>query len=196
MKGFFKKGLEDEDDSSEIHELRQSVLDKKMPEPVEKTVLKEIDRLFKIHPSSAEYTIGINYIDYLTTLPWNQYTEDNLDINHAESILDRAHYGLDEIKERILEHLAVRIMKLSAKKTILVVDDEKMTRMNLSHVLGKDGYEVEIAESGTKALEKMEETTFDLVITDLKMDKVDGLMLLDSIKKNFSIEMLYSPNVF
>ncbi|MBT3177594.1 MAG: endopeptidase La [Desulfobacula sp.] len=184
MKGFFKKGLEDEDDSSEIHELRQSVLDKKMPEPVEKTVLKEIDRLFKIHPSSAEYTIGINYIDYLTTLPWNQYTEDNLDINHAESILDRAHYGLDEIKERILEHLAVRIMKLSAKKTILVVDDEKMTRMNLSHVLGKDGYEVEIAESGTKALEKMEETTFDLVITDLKMDKVDGLMLLDSIKKN------------
>ena len=183
MKRFFKKEIEPEDPSSEIHELRQIVLDRKMPEPVEKIVLKEVDRLFKIHPSSAEYTIGINYIDYLTTLPWNQYTEDNLDINHAEAILDREHYGLDEIKERILEHLAVRVMKLSVKNTILVVDDEKMTRMNLFHVLGKDGYEVETAESGTEALEKIGKTAFDLVITDLKMDKVDGLMLLDSIKK-------------
>lgn len=183
MKGFFKKEVELEDPSSEIHALRQIVLDKKMPEPVEKIVLKEVDRLFKIHPSSAEYTIGINYIDYLTTLPWNHFTEDNLDINHAEAILNREHYGLDEIKERILEHLAVRVMKLSVKNRILVVDDEKMTRMNLSHVLEKEGYDVEIAESGIQALEKIEKTAFDLVITDLKMDKVDGMMLLDSIKK-------------
>jgi len=183
VKKFFKKEHESEERSSEIEELRQSVLDKKMPEQVEKIVLKEVDRLFKISPSSAEYTIGINYIDYLITLPWNHFTEDNLDINRAEIILNREHCGLDEIKERILEHLAVRLMKLSVKNTILVVDDEKMTRMNLLHVLSKEGYDVDTAASGSEALERIEKDRFDLVITDLKMDKIDGLMLLDSIKK-------------
>lgn len=184
MKRFFKKESEQEDLTGEIDELRQTVLDINMPEPVETIVLKEVDRLFKISPSSAEYTIGINYIDYLTTLPWNRFTDDNLDIDRAEAILNKAHYGLDEIKERILEHLAVRQMKLSQKNTILIVDDEKMTRMNLSHILSKEGYQVETDSSGSDALERLAKKCFDLVITDLKMDKVDGLMLLDMIKKN------------
>jgi ATP-dependent Lon protease len=184
MKGFFKKDEEQEELSNEIDDLRQAVLDKKMPESVEKLVLKEVDHLLKISPASAEYTIAINYINYLVTLPWNSLTEDNLDMNRAEAILDMEHYGLDEIKERILEHLAVRVMKLSVKKNILVVDDEKMTRKNLSHLLTKEGYEVDTAASGVEALEKLEKNRFDLVITDLKMDKIDGLALLDSIKKN------------
>jgi ATP-dependent Lon protease len=182
MKRFFKK--DQEDLTGEIDELRQAVLDIKMPGSVEPIVLKEVDRLFKISPSSAEYTIGINYIDYLTTLPWNQFTDDNLDMDRAEAILNKDHYGLDEIKERILEHLAVRQMKLSVKNSVLIVDDEKMTRMNLSHVLSKEGYVVETDSSGSDALERLAGRHFDLVITDLKMDKVDGLMLLDTIKKN------------
>ncbi|MDA8136649.1 MAG: endopeptidase La [Desulfobacteraceae bacterium] len=182
MKRFFKK--DQEDLTGEIDELRQAVLDIKMPGSVEPIVLKEVDRLFKISPSSAEYTIGINYIDYLTTLPWNQFTDDNLDMDRAEAILNKDHYGLDEIKERILEHLAVRQMKLSVKNSVLIVDDEKMTRMNLSHVLSKEGYAVETDSSGSDALERLSGRHFDLVITDLKMDKVDGLMLLDTIKKN------------
>ncbi|MCM2283151.1 MAG: endopeptidase La [Desulfobacula sp.] len=182
MKRFFKK--DQEDLTGEIDELRQAVLDIKMPGSVEPIVLKEVDRLFKISPSSAEYTIGINYIDYLTTLPWNQFTDDNLDMDRAEAILNKDHYGLDEIKERILEHLAVRQMKLSVKNSVLIVDDEKMTRMNLSHVLSKEGYAVETDSSGSDALERLSGRHFDLVITDLKMDKVDGLMLLDAIKKN------------
>lgn len=184
MKRFFKKESEQEDLTGEIDELRQAVLDIKMPESVEPIVLKEVDRLFKISPSSAEYTIGINYIDYLITLPWNHFTDDNLDMERAEAILNKDHYGLDEIKERILEHLAVRQMKLSVKNSVLIVDDEKMTRMNLSHVLSKEGYEVETDSSGSDALERLSKKHFDLVITDLKMDKVDGLMLLDTIKKN------------
>ena len=75
-------------------------------------------------------------------------------------------------------------MKLSVKNSVLIVDDEKMTRMNLSHVLSKEGYEVETDSSGSDALERLSKKHFDLVITDLKMDKVDGLMLLDTIKKN------------
>ena len=184
MKRFFKKESEQEDPTGEIDELRQAVLDIKMPESVEPIVLKEVDRLFKISPSSAEYTIGINYIDYLTTLPWNRFTDDNLDMDRAEAILNKDHYGLDEIKERILEHLAVRQMKLSVKNSVLIVDDEKMTRMNLSHVLSKEGYAVETDSSGSDALKRLAKKHFDLVITDLKMDKVDGLMLLDTIKKN------------
>ncbi len=183
MKSFFKKDAGQDEVPGEIEELRQAVLSIHMPEAVEKIVLKEVDRLFKTSPASAEYTIGVNYLDYLTTLPWNRFTEDNLDMARAEAILDKDHYGLEEIKERILEHLAVRLMKLSVKNRILVVDDEKMTRMNLSHVLLKEGYEVETADSGDKAVEILAGNHFDLVITDLKMDQVDGMMLLDHIKK-------------
>jgi ATP-dependent Lon protease len=199
MKAFFKKkssrkkldqkktdqkNTETEPGASEIGDLRQSVLDRKMPEAVEKIVLKEVDRLLNVGSLSAEYTMGITYIDYLITLPWNQFTEDNLDISRAEEILNREHHGMDEVKERILEHLAVRLMKLSKKNEILIVDDEKMTRMNLLHVLSKEGYHVRTATNGTQALEFLDRERFDLVITDLKMDKVDGLMLLDEIKKN------------
>lgn len=183
MKNFFKKDNEPDEKFDEIDALRQSVLDRNMSEPVEKIALKEVDRLLKISPASAEYTIGFNYIDYLTSLPWNQFTEDNLDIKRAVTILDREHYGLQEIKERILEHLAVRLMKLSAKRSILVVDDEKMTRTNLQHILTKEGYDVETADGGDTALEQLNQVKFDLVVTDLKMDKVDGMMLLEIIKK-------------
>ncbi len=181
VKGIFRR--EAEEMPSEIDEIRQNVIDQKMPGAVEKIILKEVDKLSKISASSAEYTIGINYIDYLTTLPWNRYSEDNLDINRAEDILNKDHYGLGEIKERILEHLAVRLMKLSAKKKILVADDERLTRENLSHVLSKEGYDVTCASGGSQALSILKEERFDLVITDLKMDKVDGLTLLDCIKK-------------
>ncbi len=183
MKRLFKNDAEKENDFGEIHALRQAVHDTRMPESVEKIALKEVDRLYKTNPASAEYTIGITYIDYLTTLPWNTITEDNLDMERAEQILEQDHYGLAEIKERILEHLAVRQMKQSVKNTILIVDDEKMTRMNLSHVLSKEGYAVKTADSGTKALEWLDKTRFNLVVTDLKMDRVDGLMLLEHIKQ-------------
>jgi len=183
VRRIFKKEEETHTAASEIDALREAVLDRKMPAHVEEMVLKEVDRLVKINPASAEYTIGLNHIDYLTTLPWTFYTQDNLDMARAEKILNGAHYGLDEIKERILEHLAVRLMKLSWKNTILVVDDEKMTRTNLAHVLSKEGYEVDTAPGGEQALAYLEENAVDLVITDLKMDKVDGLTLLDHIKK-------------
>ena len=188
MRGIFRKEEKPDTISSdttafEIDALRQAVMDRKMPPAVEEMVLKEVDRLLKINPASAEYTIGLNHIDYLTTLPWRHHTQDNLDMHRAEKILNQEHYGLEEIKERILEHLAVRLMKLSRKNTIMVVDDEKMTRMNLFHVLSKEGYEVKTAASGLEALEVMETERFDLVITDLKMDKMDGLDLLDRVKK-------------
>ena len=179
----FKRGEENEELPGDIEELRESVLGANMPSEVEKVALKELEKLAKTNRSSAEYTIGTNHIDYLVSLPWNRTTDDNLDIKRAEAVLEEEHYGLRRIKDRILEHLAVRILKLSGKYRILVVDDEKMTRKNLEHVLTKEGYEVMTAASGTEALNLLDEGGFDVVVTDLKMEKVDGMGVLKEAKE-------------
>ncbi len=187
----FKKDEEFEEYSNELGELRETVLEAKMPLQVEKAVLKELEKLSKTGPSSAEYSIGTNYIDNVVSLPWNKVTEDNLDMRKAESILEKEHYGLREIKDRILEHLAVRILKLSHRHRILVADDEKMTRMNLNHVLTKEGYKVFLAASGSEALELLDTNNFDVIVTDLKMEKVDGLTVLEKAKvKDPSTEVI------
>ncbi len=178
----FKKE-EETGDLTEIEEMRRTVHRAHMPEHVEQVAVKEIDRISKMGPSTAEYTIGINYIDYLVSLPWNRMTEDRLDIKAAETILNEEHYGLSKIKDRILEYLAVRILKASKKHNMLVVDDEKMTRMNLQHVLSKEGYHVVTASSGPEALEFLEKQSFDIILTDLKMEKVDGLGVLEKAKE-------------
>ncbi|MFH1243553.1 MAG: endopeptidase La [Pseudomonadota bacterium] len=181
MRIFKKKGGELEV-VTEIGELKDTVKDAHMPEDVEKVALNEIERIAKMGPSTAEYTIGMNYIHYLVTLPWNKTTKDHLDIKTAESILDDAHYGLSEIKDRIVEYLAVRVLKASHKHRMLVVDDEKLTRMNLEHVLTKEGYLVLTAADGVEALELLEENSFDVILTDLKMEKVDGMGVLEKAK--------------
>jgi ATP-dependent Lon protease len=187
----FKKGEEPEEIPSEIEELRQTVRGCKLLPMVEKVALKELEKLSKMSPSAAEYTIGTNYIDYLISLPWHRMTEDNLDIQRAESILEEEHYGLKEIKDRILEHLAVRILKLSRRHRILVVDDEKMTRLNLEHVLKKEGHEVMTAAGGVDALNLLKKDDFDVIITDLKMEKVDGMGVLQKAKeKDAHVEVI------
>ena len=178
----FKKNQQT-DELSEIDALKETVLNARMPETVEKAALKEVERLAKNSPSSTEYTIGMNYLDYLVSLPWNRMTEDRLDIAHAEAVLDEEHCGLKDIKDRILEYLAVRILKHGRKHRILVVDDEKVTRMNLEHVLGKEGYDVRTAADGKEALGLLAETSFDVIVTDLKMERVDGMGLLQQAKK-------------
>jgi len=171
--------------------LQQMVLKAKMPPEVEKLALKEIEKLIKMNPGTAEYTIGNTYIEYLGSLPWNTMTEDNLDIERAERILNEAHYGLSKIKDRILEHLAVRKLKSSWPHKILVVDDEKMTRMNLEYVFSKEGYHVKTAGNGAEALALLEESVFDVVVTDLKMGKVDGMGVLEQAKaKNPNTEVI------
>jgi ATP-dependent Lon protease len=179
----FKRGEEEEHFISEIEALQATVRDALMPEHAEKVALKEIDRISKMGPSTAEYTIGINYIDLLVSLPWNRMTEDHLEIKTAKAILDEEHFGLSEIKDRILEHLAVRILIASRKHKMLVADDEKMARRNLEHVLTKEGYQVRTASSGVEALELLENESFDVVLTDLKMEKVDGLGILERAKQ-------------
>jgi ATP-dependent Lon protease len=180
--GIFKKA-EGNQEPTEIDGFVATVREARMPPPVEKIALKELEKLDRTSPSAPEYTIGTNHIEYLVSLPWNKMTEDNLDIRHAQSILDEAHYGLTEVKDRILEHLAVRILKLSRKQHILVVDDEEMTRKNLDHVLTREGYAVMTAASGGEALNLLKKHNVEVIITDLKMENVDGMGVLASAKE-------------
>ncbi len=167
---------------TEIGEWREKVKAAKMPENVAKIALKELEKMEQSSPSSGEYTIALNYIDYLLSLPWHTATADKLDIKRAETILNKEHYGLEEVKNRILEYLAVRIIKLSRQYTVMVVDDEERTRKNLDHVLSREGYEVITASNGAEALEKLTGTAVDIIITDLKMNKVDGMEVLEKAR--------------
>jgi ATP-dependent Lon protease len=167
---------------TEITRWKEAVEQSRMPDAVRKIALKEIERMRQLSSASAEYAIALNYLDYLMGMPWSRTTEDNLDIHRAEEILNKAHYGLREIKERILEHLAVRTLRLARKYRILVVDDEKMTRKNLEHVFTKDGYLVDTAADGAEALEMIARENFDVIVTDLKMERVDGMTVLEQAK--------------
>lgn len=170
------------ENTSEIDELRSMVQNASMPPHVEAIALREIEKLAKTNPSATEFTIGRNYLEYMASLPWNAMTEDNIDIARAKKILDEEHYGLTDIKNRILEYLAVRIMKLSCKNKVLIVDDDRTARKNIEHVLRKDGYRVTTAASGSEAIALLEKDYFDLVVTDLKMEDVDGMEVLEKAK--------------
>ncbi len=104
---------------AEVEELRQKIEEAGMPEEVKEAALRELDRLSKMHPAAAEYTVSRTYLDWLISLPWNKVTEDNLDIANAKRVLDEDHYDLDDVKERLLEFLAVRKLKQDTKGPIL-----------------------------------------------------------------------------
>ncbi|MDG1517980.1 MAG: endopeptidase La [Flavobacteriales bacterium] len=103
----------------EINELKKKAGNKKWEEKVEKHFFKELEKLQRINPQAAEYSVYLNYLELLVDLPWNEYTEDIFDLKRAQKILNRDHYGLDEVKDRILEHLAVLKLKKDMKAPIL-----------------------------------------------------------------------------
>ncbi len=119
LKAIKKELGESEGISEEIEELKQQIEAKNLPESARKEVERELDRLSKMHPSSAEYTVSRDYIDWVLALPWNEETEDHLDLERAQEILDRDHYDLEKVKRRIIEYLAVRKLKPDAKGPIL-----------------------------------------------------------------------------
>ncbi len=111
-----KKELGEEDEQTmEVEELRQKIEVAGMPEEAEKEAKRELDRLSKLPTAAAEYSVIRTYLDWLVNLPWSKSTEDNLDIARARQVLDEDHYDLDDIKERILEYLAVRRLRLERK---------------------------------------------------------------------------------
>ena len=110
---------ESDERTAEINDLRNKIYQAKMTEQAEKEALRELERLSKMPPGVAEYTVSRTYIDWLINLPWSISTKDNLDIDQAEKILNDDHYDLDKVKERVLEYLAVRKLKQDMKGPIL-----------------------------------------------------------------------------
>ncbi len=115
-----QKELGDKDGKTgEVDELTEKIAAAGMPENVERTALKELSRYEKVPSSSAESAVIRNYIDWLLALPWSESTKDDLNIHKAEKILERDHYGLEKVKERVLEYLAVQQLTNSLKGPIL-----------------------------------------------------------------------------
>ena len=115
-----KEELGEKDKTSiEIEEYKAKIKEKNLPQEVLKEAERELDRLSRMHPSSSEYTVASTYLDWMTSLPWNKSTKDNLDIKKARKVLDDDHYGLIKPKKRIIEFLAVRKLKPESKGPIL-----------------------------------------------------------------------------
>ena len=111
---------EGEDESTvEIDEYRAKIEEVELPEEAKKEAERELNRLSRMHPSSAEFTVASTYLDWMTSLPWNASTTDNLDIKKARKVLDNDHYGLEKPKKRIIEYLSVRKLKPDTKGPIL-----------------------------------------------------------------------------
>ena len=111
--------LGDNPQIQDVRDMEDRAEKKKWTKTVEKLFFKELEKLQRMNPQGAEYTVQLNYLDMLLNLPWGEYTKDNLDLKRAEKILDRDHFGLEKVKERILEYLAVLKIKGNMKSPIL-----------------------------------------------------------------------------
>ena len=112
-------GEGEEESKVEIEEYRSKINELELPEEAKKEAERELGRLSRMHPSSAEYTVASTYLDWMISLPWKTRTEDNLDIRKARKVLDEDHYGLEKPKKRIIEYLSVRKLKPDTKGPIL-----------------------------------------------------------------------------
>jgi len=107
------------DDQEDFDKFRERAKDKKWPEEIAKAFEKELAKLEKYNPNSPDYSVQYNYLEFMLQLPWGEMSEDNLDLKHAQEVLDNDHYGLDTVKDRIIEYLAVLKLKGNMKSPIL-----------------------------------------------------------------------------
>lgn len=112
-------GIEKDEKQALTTQFKEAIQDKEVPEEVQKIIDSEIAKLNSLEPSSPEFNVCRTYLEWLTCLPWGEFTAENRDIKHAETVLDEDHYGLEDVKERILEHIAVSFLKDSTQGKIM-----------------------------------------------------------------------------
>ena len=126
---------EGDEQAAEVEELRRKIDAAKMPEEAEKQARRELDRLSRLPTAAAEYGVIRTYLDWLVSLPWSMTSPDNLDIAHAREVLDKDHYGLKDIKERILEYLAVRKLRFERADEFATEPADEIRRLREGVIL-------------------------------------------------------------
>ena len=138
MKAINKELGEGDERQAEIDEYKKQMSELDLPAEVVEKINKELDRLYKMPPMMAESAVIRNYIDVLLSLPWGKFTEDNFDLEVAAKVLDKDHYGLEKVKERILEYLAVRALTKQSKGPILcLVGPPGVGKTSLAHSVAR-----------------------------------------------------------
>ncbi len=135
LKAIHKELGESDEQTVDIEEFRNKINQAGMPEEAEKQSRRELDRLSRLPTAAAEYGVIRTYLDWLVSLPWSQSTPDNLDIPHARQILDQDHFGLQDVKERILEYLAVRKLKFERQKELAALPGQDTIRREREGVI-------------------------------------------------------------
>lgn len=135
LKAIQKELGEGDEQSAEVDEFRQKITDAKMPPEAEKQSRRELDRMARLPTAAAEYGVIRTYLDWLVSLPWSIITDDNLDIAHAREVLDQDHYGLEDVKERILEFLAVRKLRQERVDEFTEQADDEIRRVREGVIL-------------------------------------------------------------
>ncbi len=124
--------------TAEVNDLRRQIDELKLPEEVDRQARRELDRLSKLQPAAAEYSVIRTYLDWLITIPWDKSTEDNLDIARAQKVLDEDHYDLEKVKDRILEYLSVAKLKHDLAGPILCfVGPPGVGKTSLGHSIAR-----------------------------------------------------------
>lgn len=179
----FRKTEEAPQENKPLAELTVRIQKAELPAAVADVVRRELAGLEKMDSSQAEYPIGLSYLEFLLSMPWSKFTEDHSDIARVKQVLEKRHYGLQQVKERIIEYLAAKTLCSLKPQRVLIVDDETIARTKLAHVFGKEGYMVETAADGLEALTRLQQAPADVVITDLKMSRMDGFQLLTQLRE-------------
>jgi ATP-dependent Lon protease len=173
--------------ATSIEDLRQMLASAGMPPEVRKiadTALEALEALSTVSPGTSKHSNALAYVGYLASLPWNRTAENKPDIQDVEKILNENLHD-PHAREKILKHLTGKLLNNHKKPKILVVDDERIALESLEYILNREDYTVVTARSGAEAIDKLKESDYDIVITDLIMGEVDGTAVVNETARNY-----------